>query len=51
MPQMAPMSWVLLMLIFVLSFMIFNSMNYFNFKYNPKTINFKKMKKTMNWKW
>nr|QBZ37539.1 ATP synthase F0 subunit 8 [Aesalus sp. JL-2019] len=51
MPQMAPMSWTLLMLMFITSFLIFNSLNYFNFKYFPKTPKTSKSKIKINWKW
>nr|AXS65513.1 ATP synthase F0 subunit 8 [Cucujoidea sp. 44 KM-2017] len=51
MPQMAPMNWTMLMIYFIIMFMIFNCMNYFNFLYNKKT--FKTTIKSIktNWKW
>nr|YP_009504361.1 ATP synthase F0 subunit 8 [Graphomya rufitibia]AWX64108.1 ATP synthase F0 subunit 8 [Graphomya rufitibia] len=53
MPQMAPISWLSLFIIFSISFMIFNVMNYY--LYNPPMpkSNFMKMDstKSMNWKW
>nr|WKU83956.1 ATP synthase F0 subunit 8 [Hypselosyrphus sp.] len=51
MPQMAPMNWLMLFLIFSFTLIIFNMLNYFN--YSPtnqiKFLNFKI--KTLNWKW
>nr|ARH54562.1 ATP synthase F0 subunit 8 [Oxyomus sylvestris] len=51
MPQMAPMNWLSLMLMFCFIFMIFNSLNYFSFQYTPKSLSFKKTFKKINWKW
>uniref|UniRef100_A0AB39A5Y2 ATP synthase complex subunit 8 n=1 Tax=Senometopia prima TaxID=3234324 RepID=A0AB39A5Y2_9MUSC len=53
MPQMAPIGWLSMFIIFSISFMIFNMMNYFLFiPSNPKlTLLSKKMKKTLLWKW
>nr|YP_010725882.1 ATP synthase F0 subunit 8 [Nihonogomphus lieftincki]WDY83484.1 ATP synthase F0 subunit 8 [Nihonogomphus lieftincki] len=53
MPQMAPMSWLLLFLFFTLSMILFNVMNYY--LYIPKiqssqTNNIKKTE-SKNWKW
>nr|YP_009995405.1 ATP synthase F0 subunit 8 [Ochthebius lividipennis]QNP09821.1 ATP synthase F0 subunit 8 [Ochthebius lividipennis] len=52
MPQMAPMNWLMLFIMFTLIFILFNSMNYFSFKYNnsDKKIMTKNMIK-LNWKW
>nr|ACC94686.1 ATPase 8 [Hydrellia tritici] len=53
MPQMAPISWLSLFLIFSLAFIIFNMINYFFFIPNSNKLN--NMKKinlnSMNWKW
>nr|UJI65716.1 ATP synthase F0 subunit 8 [Glossina brevipalpis] len=53
MPQMAPISWLSLFILFSLSFMMFNMMNYFSF--NPLMPKSKFMKNksfySMNWKW
>nr|YP_010046741.1 ATP synthase F0 subunit 8 [Culiseta inconspicua]QPJ78685.1 ATP synthase F0 subunit 8 [Culiseta inconspicua] len=53
MPQMAPISWLTLFLIFSLTLVIFNIKNYFCFFYNsnqtPQNMNIKSHK--MNWKW
>nr|YP_009995288.1 ATP synthase F0 subunit 8 [Gymnochthebius lividus]QNP09691.1 ATP synthase F0 subunit 8 [Gymnochthebius lividus] len=52
MPQMAPMNWLVLFLLFSMIFIIFNSMNYFSFKYS--SLNFKNLKSLTNklyWKW
>nr|ALO70269.1 ATP synthase F0 subunit 8 [Aleochara sp. 2 EF-2015] len=52
MPQMAPMNWLTLFFLFIVIFMIFNSMNYFSFMYNTKmTTNIKKNKILTSWKW
>nr|WKU84074.1 ATP synthase F0 subunit 8 [Paramixogaster sp.] len=51
MPQMAPMNWLFLFLMFSLTFIMFNIINYFN--YFPTYYSSKKMKinKSLNWKW
>nr|UJG45530.1 ATP synthase F0 subunit 8 [Diplonevra concinna] len=52
MPQMAPISWLLMFLIFIITFILFNIMNYFMFTYNEKSnISLKIFTKSMNWKW
>nr|QNP10074.1 ATP synthase F0 subunit 8 [Ochthebius perpusillus] len=52
MPQMAPMNWMMLFFMFTMIFLMFNTLNYFSFKYIPiqKTNNKKNLKK-LNWKW
>nr|ARH55016.1 ATP synthase F0 subunit 8 [Geodromicus suturalis] len=51
MPQMAPMNWLMLFMMFSMIFLLFNSLNYFSFNYkfklNTKNKNFSKI----NWKW
>nr|AZL93519.1 ATP synthase F0 subunit 8 [Xyela sp. ZJUH_2016036] len=54
MPQMAPISWLTLYLIFFLILILFNILNYFC--YSPKPITSKPLKLTLNipsmiWKW
>nr|WJW73791.1 ATP synthase F0 subunit 8 [Pseudomicrodon sp.] len=53
MPQMAPMNWLSLFVIFLLTFIMFNILNYFHyFPTNLQSTNLSNMKfKTMNWKW
>nr|WRM53941.1 ATP synthase F0 subunit 8 [Flavicorniculum planiforceps] len=54
MPQMAPISWLSLFIIFSTTFMIFNMINYYLFiPLMPKSnlINKKKLTKSFNWKW
>nr|YP_010240636.1 ATP synthase F0 subunit 8 [Aleochara postica]QTG39873.1 ATP synthase F0 subunit 8 [Aleochara postica] len=51
MPQMAPLNWLFLFLMFTITFMIFNSMNYFSMMYSFKIKKFLKSKKLLNWKW
>nr|AXS66243.1 ATP synthase F0 subunit 8 [Tenebrionoidea sp. 2 KM-2017] len=52
MPQMAPLNWLTLMIYFILIFILFNSINYFSFLYNPasKSLSSKKSIQ-LNWKW
>nr|YP_010895226.1 ATP synthase F0 subunit 8 [Orthoprosopa grisea]WJW73765.1 ATP synthase F0 subunit 8 [Orthoprosopa grisea] len=53
MPQMAPISWLTLFLLFSVIFMLFNMMNYFIYKPPILKSNIKnKMSiNSMNWKW
>nr|YP_010987679.1 ATP synthase F0 subunit 8 [Platystethus arenarius]WON66111.1 ATP synthase F0 subunit 8 [Platystethus arenarius] len=51
MPQMSPLNWLSLFLMFLFIFMLFNSMNYFNFMYNPILKLKMSANKTINWKW
>nr|YP_009692452.1 ATPase subunit 8 [Rhagovelia reitteri]QEH58864.1 ATPase subunit 8 [Rhagovelia reitteri]QEH58965.1 ATPase subunit 8 [Rhagovelia sp. XD-2019] len=51
MPQMSPMWWTSLMIMFTLSFMMVNSMMYFMKKYNVKSKMEKKNQIQKNWKW
>nr|YP_010987640.1 ATP synthase F0 subunit 8 [Oxytelus piceus]WON66059.1 ATP synthase F0 subunit 8 [Oxytelus piceus] len=51
MPQMSPMNWLSLFCMFIIVFMIFNTLNYFNFMYVSKKTITKNLKKTFNWKW
>nr|YP_010166754.1 ATP synthase F0 subunit 8 [Rhithrodytes bimaculatus]QRV62858.1 ATP synthase F0 subunit 8 [Rhithrodytes bimaculatus] len=52
MPQMAPMNWLVLYILFSLIFLIFNFMNYYSFlimsKYHKKNFYIKNI---LNWKW
>nr|QNE85880.1 ATP synthase F0 subunit 8 [Ophiogomphus cecilia] len=53
MPQMAPMSWLLLFLFFTISMILFNMMNYY--LYTPKiqsnVMNDIKKTESKSWKW
>nr|QNN85693.1 ATP synthase F0 subunit 8 [Bengalia sp. DZ-2020] len=54
MPQMAPIGWLSLFIIFSIAFMIFNMMNYYSFIPSmPKSTLISKTKTTnsLNWKW
>nr|YP_010397347.1 ATP synthase F0 subunit 8 [Glycyphana fulvistemma]UQJ77454.1 ATP synthase F0 subunit 8 [Glycyphana fulvistemma] len=51
MPQMAPLSWLILFMIFCLTFILFNVLNYYCFLYTPKTSMPKKTTFKINWKW
>nr|WQM87298.1 ATP synthase F0 subunit 8 [Ventidius karen] len=51
MPQMAPLSWMTLMIMFILSILMINSMMYFNKEYKIfKTMKSEKSK-MISWKW
>nr|YP_009503487.1 ATP synthase F0 subunit 8 [Soliperla sp. ZTC-2018]AXB38833.1 ATP synthase F0 subunit 8 [Soliperla sp. ZTC-2018] len=52
MPQMAPISWLTLFLLFHQSFLIFNTINYFSFL-PPSPLSQKKSinQTPLNWKW
>nr|YP_010702012.1 ATP synthase F0 subunit 8 [Dexia tenuiforceps]WCL18800.1 ATP synthase F0 subunit 8 [Dexia tenuiforceps] len=53
MPQMSPINWLSLFIVFSLTFMMFNMMNYYI--YNPLLPKFNsigsKNKTPLNWKW
>nr|QNG56213.1 ATP synthase F0 subunit 8 [Pediacus sp. MJ-2020] len=51
MPQMAPLNWLILFFYFSLIFIMFNSLNYFSFKYKIKKSIMKKKMFNPNWKW
>nr|YP_010596320.1 ATP synthase F0 subunit 8 [Sthenias yunnanus]WAJ61222.1 ATP synthase subunit 8 [Sthenias yunnanus] len=51
MPQMAPLSWLILFLFFIMIFMIFNIKNFYMFNYLPKSSISNKNIVTYNWKW
>nr|AWN56412.1 ATP synthase F0 subunit 8 [Strongygaster brasiliensis] len=57
MPQMAPIGWLSLFIIFIILFMIFNMMNYYSFIYSmpkPKSMNLinkTNLMNSLNWKW
>nr|QJT43380.1 ATP synthase F0 subunit 8 [Dorysthenes granulosus] len=51
MPQMAPLNWITLFFYFTIMFIIFNSINYFNFIYPIKKISLNSKKIKFNWKW
>nr|ALO76384.1 ATP synthase F0 subunit 8 [Rhagophthalminae sp. GENSP01] len=50
MPQMSPLNWMYLMMLFTTTFIILNSMNYFSMIYN-QNMKFKKKKKSIKWMW
>nr|YP_010268838.1 ATP synthase F0 subunit 8 [Halobates hayanus]UIG88217.1 ATP synthase F0 subunit 8 [Halobates hayanus]UIG88235.1 ATP synthase F0 subunit 8 [Halobates hayanus] len=51
MPQMAPLSWLSLMIMFIMMIIVVNSMTYFNKNYKIESKK-KNMKMNMlNWKW
>nr|WKU83886.1 ATP synthase F0 subunit 8 [Claraeola sicilis] len=52
MPQMAPINWLILYLIFSLSLILFCMMNYYMITPNTKKfLPMNKLTKSMNWKW
>nr|QNG56200.1 ATP synthase F0 subunit 8 [Pediacus taiwanensis] len=51
MPQMAPLNWLMLFFFFSFIFIMFNSLNYFSFKYKIKKIHSIKKPMNINWKW
>nr|YP_009775103.1 ATP synthase F0 subunit 8 [Blaps rhynchoptera]QJA14889.1 ATP synthase F0 subunit 8 [Blaps rhynchoptera]QJA15159.1 ATP synthase F0 subunit 8 [Blaps rhynchoptera] len=52
MPQMAPLSWLTLMILFISMLILFNIINYFSFSSTPeKESKIFKKKLTINWKW
>nr|UOU85126.1 ATP synthase F0 subunit 8 [Ephemerella notata] len=54
MPQMAPLSWLCLFILFVITFVLFNIVNYFTYSVNPFTSLSNKEVLTslsLNWMW
>nr|AZA05026.1 ATP synthase F0 subunit 8 [Anthrenus verbasci]QOW08060.1 ATP synthase F0 subunit 8 [Attagenus unicolor japonicus]UZT67666.1 ATP synthase F0 subunit 8 [Attagenus unicolor japonicus] len=51
MPQMAPMNWVTLFIMFSIILLMVNSINYFSFFKAPKTTQKNKLITKTNWKW
>nr|AML25953.1 ATP synthase F0 subunit 8 [Staphylinidae sp. BMNH 1274220] len=51
MPQMAPMNWLLLFIMFIAAFIMFNILNYYCFMYTPKSSIKKKESSSISWKW
>nr|YP_009228459.1 ATP synthase F0 subunit 8 [Gonista bicolor]ALF99720.1 ATP synthase F0 subunit 8 [Gonista bicolor] len=53
MPQMSPMMWFSLFIMFSITLIMFNQMNFFSYKPNMIKKMEKKMidKKNLNWKW
>nr|WHM51787.1 ATP synthase F0 subunit 8 [Anacanthotermes sp.]WHM51800.1 ATP synthase F0 subunit 8 [Anacanthotermes sp.] len=52
MPQMMPISWTTMLIVFSLTFMMFNVMNYFSYiPKNKKVKSTTKQPEKMNWKW
>nr|URT60675.1 ATP synthase F0 subunit 8 [Bullanga florida] len=52
MPQMSPLSWWMLFIYFMLLMLMFATMNYYIFFYQPQKSDSIKLKiKSMNWKW
>nr|ALO71189.1 ATP synthase F0 subunit 8 [Tasgius compressus] len=51
MPQMAPMNWLTLFMMFTTIFLMYNCMNYFSFYYKNKMNNLNKKNTKINWKW
>nr|YP_001542581.1 ATP synthase F0 subunit 8 [Pyrophorus divergens]ABN11503.1 ATP synthase F0 subunit 8 [Pyrophorus divergens] len=51
MPQMAPLSWLNLLISFVTMFMIMSTLNYFSFAYDNSQKSTEKKLIKFNWKW
>nr|YP_006503990.1 ATP synthase F0 subunit 8 [Macrotermes subhyalinus]AFM92490.1 ATP synthase F0 subunit 8 [Macrotermes subhyalinus] len=52
MPQMMPMEWMMLYMMFLITFLMFNIMNYFNQSPNSQEKNKSTITSNkMNWKW
>nr|ARH55102.1 ATP synthase F0 subunit 8 [Negastrius sabulicola] len=51
MPQMAPLSWINLFIIFIMTFMFMNALNYFSFNYKNNLSSHTTKIKLINWKW
>nr|AXS66495.1 ATP synthase F0 subunit 8 [Canthon aequinoctialis] len=51
MPQMAPLSWLMLFFYFCMIFFIFNAVNYYMFNYKINSYTYKKKDFKINWKW
>nr|AXS65573.1 ATP synthase F0 subunit 8 [Cleroidea sp. 4 KM-2017] len=51
MPQMSPLSWLTLFIEFSLIFLLLNSLNYFSFNYQTKTMKTLASQLKINWKW
>nr|YP_009379001.1 ATP synthase F0 subunit 8 [Pachycerina decemlineata]ARI44215.1 ATP synthase F0 subunit 8 [Pachycerina decemlineata] len=53
MPQMAPIGWLSLFIIFTITFILFNMMNYYSIlPSSPKSLQTKLIKSnSLNWKW
>nr|UCU06757.1 ATP synthase F0 subunit 8 [Campsosternus auratus] len=51
MPQMAPLSWINLFMLFITIFMIMNTLNYFSFQYENKSVKSSPKLDSINWKW
>nr|ALO76256.1 ATP synthase F0 subunit 8 [Schizonycha sp. SCH01] len=51
MPQMAPLNWLSLFMMFCMILMIFSSTNYWIYLHNPKMKTYMKSTFLINWKW
>nr|YP_010759119.1 ATP synthase F0 subunit 8 [Melanesthes exilidentata]WEX49709.1 ATP synthase F0 subunit 8 [Melanesthes exilidentata] len=52
MPQMAPLNWLSLMIMFIMILILFNILNYYSFSSIKKSLKQKQFKTPMtNWKW
>nr|YP_004934963.1 ATP synthase F0 subunit 8 [Pielomastax zhengi]ADZ62105.1 ATP synthase F0 subunit 8 [Pielomastax zhengi] len=52
MPQMSPLMWSTMMILFSTMFIVFNSMIYFSFKNKKTTVKINGSQSlTLNWKW
>nr|YP_009093769.1 ATP synthase F0 subunit 8 [Ulomoides dermestoides]AIS67601.1 ATP synthase F0 subunit 8 [Ulomoides dermestoides] len=51
MPQMSPLNWLSLMILFSAILVLFNTLNFYSFSYQVKQKKLSFKKKETNWKW
>nr|AXS65266.1 ATP synthase F0 subunit 8 [Cucujoidea sp. 37 KM-2017] len=51
MPQMAPLNWLTLMILFTIVILMINCFNFFMKSYNPTKKSSEKTSTLINWKW
>nr|AXS65733.1 ATP synthase F0 subunit 8 [Staphylinoidea sp. 8 KM-2017] len=51
MPQMAPLNWLSLFIMFIIIYIMFNFLNYYSFSYFTSKNFFTKKINKINWKW
>nr|AMX74007.1 ATP synthase F0 subunit 8 [Scydosella musawasensis] len=51
MPQMMPMNWIIMYMIFILIFLFCNTLNYFLILNKISTLKTNLLNKNINWKW
>nr|YP_009701197.1 ATP synthase F0 subunit 8 [Idgia oculata]QEQ14403.1 ATP synthase F0 subunit 8 [Idgia oculata] len=51
MPQMSPLNWTMLFLMFTMIFLVINLINFYLFNYKSQNFSLKSKKMITNWKW